>query len=266
MIDNYTTMIEAQFTAMETTLATLQSQSAQIAAELGYSTSSSSSSSSSSERPEQRVHLQQLATAALGALPALSSPCRAFARLTAALSGRAALGPRAQLPSWPARWCRRATFGQDDPLRSRYLAWNGRTAGPHQRSHEAPAPCSIRPPPTERPRLPVPARAGQIVLLYQGAIRFATQHLAFVERREIEKAHSASIRSQEIVAALRGSLDLSAGPIAIQLDQLYDFVHAPAGGRQPGQGSPADRRGDQGSARSARGLAGDRGSPGVGRR
>jgi flagellar protein FliS len=67
-------------------------------------------------------------------------------------------------------------------------------------------------------------RAGQIVLLYQGAIRFATQHLAFVERREIEKAHNASIRSQEIVAALRGSLDLSAGPIAIQLDQLYDFV------------------------------------------
>ncbi len=67
-------------------------------------------------------------------------------------------------------------------------------------------------------------RAGQIVLLYQGAIRFATQHLAFVERREIEKAHRASIRSQEIVAALRGSLDLSAGPIAIQLDQLYDFV------------------------------------------
>jgi len=26
------------------------------------------------------------------------------------------------------------------------------------------------------------------------------------------------------VASLRGSLDLSAGPIAIQLDQLYDFV------------------------------------------
>ena len=45
MINNYQAMIEAQFTAMETTLATLQSQSAQIAAELGYTTSSSSSSS-----------------------------------------------------------------------------------------------------------------------------------------------------------------------------------------------------------------------------
>jgi hypothetical protein len=46
MVDNYTNMIEAEFTAMETTLATLQAQSAQIAAELGYTTSSTSSSSS----------------------------------------------------------------------------------------------------------------------------------------------------------------------------------------------------------------------------
>lgn len=68
------------------------------------------------------------------------------------------------------------------------------------------------------------SRAGQIVLLYQGAIRFATQHLAFVERGDIEQSHRASIRAQEIVTALRGSLDLSAGPIAVQLDQLYDFV------------------------------------------
>jgi flagellar protein FliS len=68
------------------------------------------------------------------------------------------------------------------------------------------------------------SRAGQIVLLYQGAIRFGAQHLAFLERGEIEKAHRASIRCQEIVAALRGSLDLSAGPIAVQLDDLYDFT------------------------------------------
>ena len=65
---------------------------------------------------------------------------------------------------------------------------------------------------------------GQIVLLYQGAIRFGVQHLAWLERREIEKANVASIRAQEIVTALRGSLDLSAGQIAQQLDQLYDFV------------------------------------------
>ena len=68
------------------------------------------------------------------------------------------------------------------------------------------------------------SRAGQIVLLYQGAIRFGAQHLAWLERKDMEQAHRSSIRCQEIVAALRGSLDLSAGPIAIQLDDLYDFV------------------------------------------
>ena len=40
----------------------------------------------------------------------------------------------------------------------------------------------------------------------------------------MEQAHKSSIRCQEIVNALRGSLDLSAGPIAVQLDELYDFV------------------------------------------
>ena len=68
------------------------------------------------------------------------------------------------------------------------------------------------------------SRAGQIVLLYQGAIRFGAQHLAWLERHDVERAHQASIRCQEIVTALRGSLDLSAGPIARQLDDLYDFV------------------------------------------
>jgi flagellar secretion chaperone FliS len=68
------------------------------------------------------------------------------------------------------------------------------------------------------------SRAGQIVLLYQGAIRFGTQHLAWLERQDVEQAHKASIRCQEIVTALRGALDLAAGPIAVQLDQLYEFV------------------------------------------
>jgi flagellar hook-associated protein 2 len=44
MVNNYTAMIEAQFTAMETMLATLQSQSAQINAELGITPTSSTSS------------------------------------------------------------------------------------------------------------------------------------------------------------------------------------------------------------------------------
>jgi flagellar protein FliS len=68
------------------------------------------------------------------------------------------------------------------------------------------------------------SKAGQIVLLYQGAIRFAVQHLAWIERGNIEQAHKSSLRAQEIVAALRESLDPSAGQIATQLDSLYEFV------------------------------------------
>jgi flagellar hook-associated protein 2 len=49
MIDNYQSMIEAQFASMEATLAQLQSQSSQIAATLGYTTSSSGSGLSSSK-------------------------------------------------------------------------------------------------------------------------------------------------------------------------------------------------------------------------
>jgi flagellar protein FliS len=64
----------------------------------------------------------------------------------------------------------------------------------------------------------------QVVLLYQGAIRFGSLHLGALERGDPEAAHNASIRCQAIVAGLRETLDLSAGPIAGQLDQLYDFV------------------------------------------
>lgn len=65
---------------------------------------------------------------------------------------------------------------------------------------------------------------GQVVLLYQGAIRFATIHVAHLEAGRTEAAHGASIRAQEIVSGLREVLDPSAGPIAAQLDSLYDFV------------------------------------------
>ena len=65
---------------------------------------------------------------------------------------------------------------------------------------------------------------GQVALLYEGAIRFATVHLAAIERRDPEAAHHASLRCQAIVAALQEVLDLSAGPIATQLDSLYAFM------------------------------------------
>ena len=68
------------------------------------------------------------------------------------------------------------------------------------------------------------SRLDQVVLLYQGAIRQGMLHLSALESRDSQAAHRASIKCQEIVAALQESLDMSAGPIAAQLDQLYRFV------------------------------------------
>lgn len=65
---------------------------------------------------------------------------------------------------------------------------------------------------------------GQVVLLYDGAIRHAMRHLAALERGDIEVAHGASLRAQAIVSGLQEVLDLSVGPIAEQLDLLYDFI------------------------------------------
>jgi flagellar protein FliS len=62
------------------------------------------------------------------------------------------------------------------------------------------------------------------VLLYQGAIRFGTLHLVALERGDRQAAHDASLRAQAIVGGLQEVLDLSAGPIAAQLDSLYTFV------------------------------------------
>ena len=66
--------------------------------------------------------------------------------------------------------------------------------------------------------------AARVVLLYQGAIRFGMQHLGALERGDREAAHNASIRCQAIVSSLQEVLDMDAGPVAKQLDRLYDFV------------------------------------------
>ncbi len=66
--------------------------------------------------------------------------------------------------------------------------------------------------------------AAQVVLLYEGAIRFASLSIARLDADDILGAHHASLRSQAIVSALRESLDLSAGDVASRLDSLYGFM------------------------------------------
>jgi flagellar protein FliS len=66
--------------------------------------------------------------------------------------------------------------------------------------------------------------ATQVVLLYEGAIRFSAQCVQLQRARDLEGAHTASVRAQAIVSALRESLDLSTGEVALQLDAIYDFM------------------------------------------
>jgi flagellar protein FliS len=67
--------------------------------------------------------------------------------------------------------------------------------------------------------------ASQVVLLYEGAIRFCALSVQRLTMKDLEGSHTASIRAQAIVSALRESLDMSTGEIAIQLDAIYDFMH-----------------------------------------
>jgi flagellar secretion chaperone FliS len=66
--------------------------------------------------------------------------------------------------------------------------------------------------------------AGQVVLLYEGAIRFTLQFAARLDAGDLEGAHTACVRAQAILSALRESLDLSAGQVARDLDGIYDFA------------------------------------------
>ena len=67
--------------------------------------------------------------------------------------------------------------------------------------------------------------AAQVVLLYEGAIRFTAISVQRLTAQDLEGSHAASIRAQAIVSALRESLDMSTGEIALQLDAIYDFMH-----------------------------------------
>jgi len=66
--------------------------------------------------------------------------------------------------------------------------------------------------------------AAQVVLLYEGAIRFAAQSIARLEEHDLEGSHNTSLRAQAIISALRESLDLSAGDVALRLDGLYSYM------------------------------------------
>ena len=65
----------------------------------------------------------------------------------------------------------------------------------------------------------------QVVLLYDGALRFMNDARGAMERRDIAARRAAVSRTLAIVGELRGTLDMErGGEIAVSLERLYAYV------------------------------------------
>lgn len=64
-----------------------------------------------------------------------------------------------------------------------------------------------------------------VVMLFNGAIQRAEEGKRALEKDDVATAHNNLLRAQEIVAELRGALDMSAGEIAENLDKSYEYFH-----------------------------------------
>ena len=64
-----------------------------------------------------------------------------------------------------------------------------------------------------------------IVLLYGGAIKFLTVARQRLDGGDLEGSHRNLLRGQEIVLELMISVDVSFGPVAQSLFDLYEFMH-----------------------------------------
>lgn len=62
-----------------------------------------------------------------------------------------------------------------------------------------------------------------IVMLFNGAIQRAEEARRLLSRGKTDGVHSNLIRAQDIIAELRSALDMKAGPIAAQLDRIYEY-------------------------------------------
>lgn len=61
------------------------------------------------------------------------------------------------------------------------------------------------------------------LMLYNGAIRFVNESIQSLEAGNLEKAHNANLRAQNIVREFMATLDLRYG-IAKNLLSLYDYI------------------------------------------
>lgn len=62
-----------------------------------------------------------------------------------------------------------------------------------------------------------------IVMLFNGAIKRAEEAKRQMERGDRQSVHNNLIRAQEIMAELRGALNMKAGDVASNLDRIYEY-------------------------------------------
>ena len=62
-----------------------------------------------------------------------------------------------------------------------------------------------------------------IVMLFNGAIQRAEEAKRQMAKNSLEGVHNNLIRAQDIVAELRGALNMKAGEIAANLDKIYEY-------------------------------------------
>jgi flagellar protein FliS len=64
-----------------------------------------------------------------------------------------------------------------------------------------------------------------IIMLYDAAIKSAEKALSLLGTKKLDEIHNNLIRAQDIIAELRASLNMKAGEIARNLDNVYDYIH-----------------------------------------
>lgn len=64
-----------------------------------------------------------------------------------------------------------------------------------------------------------------IIMLFDGAIKFATQAKAMIDERDLAGANDRLLRAQDIVSELMSALNLDVGELAVNLYQLYEFTN-----------------------------------------
>ena len=63
-----------------------------------------------------------------------------------------------------------------------------------------------------------------LIMLYDGAIRFLRQGHQAIEQQDLEAAHNAICRAQDIIAELDATLDERGGAISVNLHRIYDYL------------------------------------------